>query len=111
MEDGQIIVDFTPSYQELSDLNEARDIDTLVRSILYSKLPVESSLIKVEKDEPFYRLYYSVSQTRIVVDLSFNPFTRQITINNFSAVSSPATTPDTVVQQPKLVVSIKDQTP
>lgn len=38
--------------------------------------------------------------------LIFDPITRQITINDFSTVN---VVPEIVVQQPKLLVSIKDQ--
>lgn len=59
IDDGEMLNNFNPSYQESTDFESLRDIDIIVKQSLSEKLPSGAKLVKVQRDDPFYKFFYT----------------------------------------------------
>ena len=92
VEDAQFVFDFAPSYQEWTDLESLKDVDELVRRGLPEKLPAGYRLSRVERDDPYFRFYYTFGASKYQVDFTFDPFTRKVFVINIKSETVSETT-------------------
>ena len=100
VEDSQFVFNFTPSYQEWTDFESLSDVDSLVRQAMPSRLPSGYRLSRVERDDPYFRFYYTFGLSKYQCEFTFDPFARKVFLVNIKSetVSEPV-----VIREPVVV--------
>lgn len=63
-----------------------------MRDSIQGKLPIGAQLIRVERDEPFFRFYYFIGSSMSQVEFTFDPVAKKINIRNVKTEGLPETT-------------------
>lgn len=104
IEDGQFNIDFTPVYQESTDFQSVKDIDTLVRKVVPEKIPSGFTLTKIQRDDPFFRFFYTLGGSSYQVEFTYDPFTRKVSLVSLKVEKASETV--VIVKEP--VVPVKE---
>ena len=87
------MIDFAPSYQEFTNIGSLNDVDSIVREKLTKRIPDGFKLTKVERDEPFFRFYYTSGKSSIIIEFTYDSLAKKVVItkSDYNIVEKPNT--------------------
>lgn len=76
----QYVTNSEPTFSEFKNIEQVSDIDSIVRSKVNQKIPDGFKLTRVERDDPFFRFYYTFGKSRITIEFIYEVLTKKFSI-------------------------------
>ena len=96
--DSKYLIDFAPNYQEFTNIDSLSELNSIVRSKVGTQLPDGFKLTKVERDDPLFRFYYTSGKSSIIIEFTFDSFTKSLFVSNVISKIVVEPTPEEIEQ-------------